>query len=103
MIFKRKDTGDVAADKWFIAEYYKSLGHLSPEGFEKLTERLKETCTFFPTIKECLDIIRPASRYDWGHPFLDAPKMFRISAPEPARQIATQPAMALIEGPRDDG
>jgi hypothetical protein len=67
-LFKRADRGDIQADKWFIAEYYKSLGHLSQNGLEALTEELKERCTFFPTIKECLAIIRP-SRFDYANPF----------------------------------
>lgn len=66
-LFKRKD-GNVESDKWLIAEYYKSLGHLSEAGLDKLTDVLKETCIFFPTIKECLDATR-ASRWDYGHPF----------------------------------
>lgn len=67
-LFKRADRGDPEADKWFIAEYYKSLGHLSEYGLERLTDELKARCTFFPTIKECLDIIKPA-RFDYGNPF----------------------------------
>ena len=69
-LFKRKDNGDEQAEKWLIAEYYDSLGHLSPEGLNVLTRMLKEHCTFFPTIRECLDLMRPKDRYDWGHPFL---------------------------------
>jgi hypothetical protein len=53
-----------------MAEYYQSLSHLSAEGFEALTQLLKENCTFFPTIRECLDLMKPKDRYDWGHPFL---------------------------------
>lgn len=68
ILFKRKD-GNVDADKWLIAEYYDSLGHLSEAGLDALTKILKETCTFFPTIKECLDATR-CDQYDWGHPFL---------------------------------
>ena len=93
-LFKRKDGGDATAEMWLVAEYFDSLGHLSEAGFEALTKRLKATCTFFPTIKECLDAIRPAGPYDWGHPFLDAPQMFqprqpiqRLEAPRAALQI----------------
>lgn len=67
-LFKRADRGDVQAEKWLIADYYKSLGHLSPEGLERLTDELKARCTFFPTIKECLEITHPA-RYDYANPF----------------------------------
>ena len=92
-LFKRADRGDVQAEKWLIADYFKSLGHLSAEGLEALTEELKARCVFFPTIKECLEITRPG-RYDFGNPFyrlrhLNAgdPKM--LAAPERnQRQIA---------------
>ena len=70
VLFKRKDAGDMQAEKWLIAEYYDSLGHLSLEGMNVLTRMLKENCTFFPTIRECLELMRPKDRYDWGHPFL---------------------------------
>lgn len=67
-LFKRADRGDVQAEKWLIADYFKSLGHLSPEGLERLTDELKARCTFFPTIKECLEITHPA-RFEYGSPF----------------------------------
>lgn len=95
VIFKSKD-GDINEERWLVAEYYKSLSHLSEEGFERLTERLKATCTFFPTIRECLDLIKPASQYDWGHPFLNAPQMFR-SKSDQVQQIAAQPKAVMIE------
>lgn len=77
-LFKRKDSS-VESDKWLIAEYYKSLGHLSEEGFDRLTECLKETCVFFPTIKECLDLTRPG-KWDYAHPFYAIAQ--RTSAPQ---------------------
>ena len=67
-LFKRADKGDIQAEKWLIADYFKSLGHLSEVGLEALTDELKKRCIFFPTIKECLDIIKPA-RFDYGNPF----------------------------------
>jgi len=67
-LFKRADRGDVEAEKWLIADYFKSLGHLSPEGLEALTDELKARCTFFPTIKECLEITNP-KRFDYSSPF----------------------------------
>ena len=67
ILFKRKD-GDVQSDKWLVAEYYDSLRHLSEQGMDALTGRLKETCIFFPSIKECLDLTR-AGQYDYGNPF----------------------------------
>lgn len=94
-IFKSKDGGDVQAAKWLIAEYYDSLGHLSADGLQTLTRLLKENCTFFPSIKECLDLMRPASRYDWGHPFLGKPERLYIAAPS-RRAIAYTPQ---LEGP----
>lgn len=67
-LFKRVDRGDVEAEKWLIADYFKSLGHLSPEGLEALTDELKARCTFFPTIKECLEIMNPP-RFDYASKF----------------------------------
>ena len=91
-LFKRADRGDLQAEKWFIAEYYKSLSHLSPAGLEALTDLLKEKCIFFPTISECLAAIKPRDQYDWGHPFNSRPaKLFNVAnRPElaaPQRQI----------------
>jgi hypothetical protein len=68
MLFKRADKGDVQAEKWLIADYFKSLGHLSPDGLELLTDELKKVCTFFPSVKECLEITNP-KQYDYGSPF----------------------------------
>jgi hypothetical protein len=67
-LFKRADRGDVQAEKWLIADYFKSLGHLSAEGLEALTDELKARCIFFPTIKECLEITNP-KRFDYANPF----------------------------------
>ena len=67
-LFKRADRGDVRAEKWLIADYYASLCHLSPMGFDALTDLLKERCTFCPTVRECLEAMK-ADPYDWGHPF----------------------------------
>ena len=88
ILFKRKD-GDTEADKWLIAEYYDSLRHLSEAGMDALTRQLKESCTFFPSIKECLDLTRPASRYDWAHPFLNKPELHRAAPRNP--QLASPP------------
>lgn len=98
-LFRGRDTGDATSEKWLIAEYYQSLGHLSPDGLNALTDLLKANCTFFPTIKECLDLIKPKDRYDWGHPFLNKPQMF--IAPPSHRAIATQ-RTAAIEDQRHD-
>lgn len=68
VLFKRADRGDVQADKWLIAEYYKTLGRLTPWQMDALTEELKARCTFFPTIKECLEVINPP-RYSYASPF----------------------------------
>ena len=73
-LFKRADRGDVEAEKWMIAEYYKSLGHLSRDGLEALTEQLKRRCTFFPSIRECLEIVNvPQLSGDWSNPFINRP------------------------------
>lgn len=71
-VFKRADRGDEQSEKWLIAEYFRSLSHLSPEGLEALTDQLKRRCTFFPTIRECLGIINVAPLSgDWGNPFIN--------------------------------
>jgi hypothetical protein len=104
LLFKRKDTGDMQAEKWLIAEYYDSLGHLSVAGFEALTRLLKENCTFFPTVRECLDLMRPKDRYDWGHPFLsvaNGQSSPLIAAKPRERVLAIQNAPRLA-APDDD-
>lgn len=95
LLFKRKDSGDVQAEKWLIAEYYDSLRHLSPEGFNSLTRLLKENCTFFPTIRECLDLMRPKDRYDYGHPFLFASR----GEKSPLLLASPNPRVAQLTGP----
>lgn len=88
-LFKRSDSGSVEADKWLIAEYYKSLGHLTPQGLETLTEELKARCTFFPTIRECLEIINPP-KYSYASPFYQRPGLFHAASPRlaaPASQL----------------
>lgn len=67
ILFRRKD-GDIAADRWLIAEYYKVLGHLPPPSLDTLTDMLIRECTFFPSIAECLRLMR-CDRYDYSHPF----------------------------------
>lgn len=103
VLFKRKDTGDTQADKWLIAEYYDSLGHLSAEGFNVLTRLLKENCVFFPSIKECLDLMRPKDRYDWGHPFLNAAqgRPSPLLAGKPSRVAIAHQRQAQLTGPDD--
>lgn len=94
MLFKRKD-GDVEADKWLIAEYYKSLGHLSETGMDRLTDVLKESHTFFPTIRECLEATR-CGQYDWAHPFIS----LKLSGPSP---LLRKPAPAPLQITHGDG
>jgi len=104
VLFKRSDKGDVQAAKWLIAEYFDSLGHLSPKGLNELTRQLKERCIFFPTIHECLKVIN-AHRYDWGNPFAGGyaggnPAMFAAPA---SRQALAAPARQLAyDGGSDD-
>ena len=89
-MFVRKDGRTVEAEKWLIAEYYASLKHLSPAGFAKLTEALREHCTFFPSIAECLKHTRPADRFDYSHPFHGAERsgLFIASQPD-VRRLAS--------------
>lgn len=94
-LFKRADRGSIEDDKWLIAEYYKSLSHLSAAGLEALTDRLKQRCTFFPTVHECLEEIKPSGPYEWGHPFLNKPQMFVQRAKE-LGDARTQVANTLL-------
>lgn len=55
VLFKRRD-GEQAAEQWLIAEYFDSLQHLSRADMDALTATLKRTATFFPSIKECMDL-----------------------------------------------
>lgn len=102
-LFKRRDGGDAQAERWLIAEYYESLGHLSAEGLRELTKLLKANCTFFPTIRECLDLIKPKDRYDWGHPFLGAGGRTppHLLAAPPSRKALGVHRVAQLEGPND--
>ena len=92
-LFKRADRGDVEAEKWLIADYFKSLGHLSAEGLEALTDELKVRCTFFPTIKECLEIMNPP-RFDYASKFYGMKHLGErafLAAPEqPNHRLITQ-------------
>lgn len=104
VLFKRKDSGDVQADRWLIAEYYDSLGHLSVEGMNVLTRLMKENCTFFPTIRECLDLMRPKDRYDWGHPFLAVAngRPSPLIASRPSERVLAIQQAARLPAPDDD-
>lgn len=95
ILFKRKDGASVEAEKWLIAEYYDSLKHLSPDGFDALTRILKEECVFFPTIKECLDRTRPKDRYDFSSNCLRGPQYFMPREPFKA---LSGPSAALTHG-----
>jgi len=79
-LFKRADRGDIQAEKWLIADYYKSLCHLSPGGLEALTDELKERCTFFPTIRECLEVTRP-KQFDYANRFYRLRHIEEIGSP----------------------
>lgn len=83
ILFKRKDGANVEAEKWLIAEYYDSLKHLSPEGFKALTDILKQECTFFPTIRECLDRTKPKDRWDYTTNCLRDQRHFLPKADKP--------------------
>ena len=87
ILFKRKDGGDIQAEKWLIAEYYDSLRHLTADGFDALTAHLKENCTFFPTIRECLEFTN-CGPYDYSHRFYRA------------RHLASKGQNLLIAGPQ---
>lgn len=89
-LFKRADKGDDMMERLLLAEYYRSLGHLSHDGLEALTDQLKRRCTFFPTIKECLDIINVAPLSgDWGNPFVS--RSPRLYSPQNAHNALSAP------------
>jgi len=91
-VFKRADSGDIEKEMWLIAEYFKAIGHLSPAGLEALTEQLLRKCTFFPTIRECIEIIEvPQLSGQWGNPFINR---------NPALYVDQRPALAA---PRTGG
>lgn len=96
-LFRRKD-GDPESDKWLIAEYYKSLKHLTPAGMDRLTEHLKENNTFFPTVAECLAAIKPKDRYDYGHPFIRATERGLIAPYRPPLAIGSDARAAITDG-----
>lgn len=97
ILFKRKDGGNVEAEKWLIAEYYDSLRHLSAEGLDMLTKRLKENCIFFPTIKECLEQTRPSGSYDWSHEFRGNPPHLFRRVPQQQRLAAPERQLAITD------
>ena len=90
VLFAHRASGSVEDEKLRAVHYYESLKHLSPAGFAKLTEVLREHCTFFPSIAECLKHTRPADRYDYGHPFHGAERsgLFIASQPD-VRRLAS--------------
>ena len=96
-VFKRADKGDVMMEKFMIAEYYKSLGFLTPHGLELLTDTLKKRCTFFPTIKECLDIVNvPSASQDWLNPFINPKPLMFHERGKPKALAAPQRHMGQI-------
>jgi len=93
-VFKRADSADIEKEMWLIAEYFKALGHLSPAGLEALTEQLLRKCTFFPSIRECLEIVNvPQLSGQWGNPFINRPAALyhdqraALAAPRPVGMI----------------
>lgn len=93
-LFKRADRGDIQAEKWLIAEYFASLGHLNEHGLTLLTGELKKRCTFFPTIRECLEIINvPQISANYASPFYRPrlPVTFQQEALAAPAQVAALP------------
>jgi len=102
-LFKRKDRGDEEAERWLVAEYYRSLMHLSPAGLEALTEQLKASATFFPSIRECLDLCKPKP-FAWGNPIaLRKPEMFVPAETLALLADARRYAPALTDQREDSG
>lgn len=96
ILFKRKDGRSIEDEKWLIAEYYDSLKHLSPDGLDYLTKLLKETCTFFPTVRECLDLTKTRGPYDYTSPFAHRPELFAATAGQ--AQITARTPLQLTKG-----
>jgi hypothetical protein len=103
-LFKRRD-GDEAAEQWLVAEYFDSLRHLSASEMDALTAALKRSCTFFPSIKECLD--HAPRRYDLTSPdAIGSPAWHEAARIERAADklaIAERRAAALAELAALDG
>ena len=99
-LFRRKD-GDAESDKWLIAEYYKSLKHLTAQGFDVLTEHLKENCTFFPTVAECLKATKPESQFDYAHPFIRAQARGLVAPYRPALRAIGNDARPALSDQRE--
>jgi hypothetical protein len=98
ILFKRKDNRSVDDEKWLIAEYFDSLKHLSPEGLDHLTKLLKENCTFFPTVRECLDFTKTSGPFDFSSPFAARPELFMATRERGLAQIAARKAtLALVD------
>lgn len=112
VLFRRRD-GDMEADRWLIAEYFRALGHLSQHALNTLTDMLIRQCTFFPSIAECLKLME-CGRYDYSHPFhhiahsvsdddrdqigTTAWRRAELGKHGEAAQIANKPNLRLLEG-----
>lgn len=89
------------AEKWLIAEYYESLRHLSPDGLKALTKLLKENCVFFPSIAECLRLMKPKDSFDYSHPFIAVHRgrSSPLLLEAPSRKALAADRIAQLTGP----
>lgn len=62
-VLPRQNADDVAGEL-FVAAYKRHLGGYPQEAIEYLTDRATGECRWFPTIAECLEIIRGWQRND---------------------------------------
>lgn len=62
-VLPRQNADDVAGEL-FVAAYKRHLGGYPQEAIEYLTDRATGECRWFPTIAECLEIIRGWRRSD---------------------------------------
>lgn len=62
-VLPRQQADDVAGEL-FVRAYQRQLGHYSNEAISFLANKATERCKWFPTIAECLDILKDWHRDD---------------------------------------
>lgn len=59
----RQNADDISAEL-FVAAYRRKLGHMPAEQISFITDQALESCRWFPTIAECMDIAKRWERDD---------------------------------------
>lgn len=62
-VLPKQNTDDLGGEL-FVGAYRRQLGEWPNEAISYLTERVTATCKWFPTIAECLEILRTWKRND---------------------------------------